>query len=461
MSTAPILTADPFPLPKVPKLRSSCEDCGSAKVRCDRSQPGCSRCAALGLTCVYGISRKFGKPPRKRPGAQPDINDSFSYKKRATWTAKRFKASTTMESEPFQGDNNPVQLRSSDSVTTILSRPSKDVGSAESCDSHSTISAVESQSTNKATQLNPLGQLTDFLPLSSSFNPTPSIYEYNQPGSTFVTPLLLGEWPQFDDWEPSLQLPSVLENSGLCGGLSASKIAPTSNLNASSDSPDSHSCPRGSYELFRDLICPSPLLHAPESNSDTVSARLDLVLHFNRNAIDRLSRLLRCPCAKSGHRVMVHASIVSRILIWYQQAAGLAGSSLWGVGPSGFAAASPSCGISSPSPLPSGAVANNITACPPSLAQFTGFAVAQVPVSMGTFNIEDQNLQAAFRNQLVLSELKMTANLIDLFICQGAAEFPANGVTSLYSHLGVWLQGEHSRTVGLLKARLNALNETM
>jgi hypothetical protein len=47
----------------------------------------------------------------------------------------------------------------------------------------------------------------------------------------------------------------------------------------------------------------------------------------------------------------------------------------------------------------------NDTASPSTLVQSTGFAVAQVPVSMGTFNIEDENVQDAFRNQLVLSEL--------------------------------------------------------
>ena len=45
-------------------------------------------------------------------------------------------------------------------------------------------------------------------------------------------------------------------------------------------SKDSHSCPRESYEIFRDLICPSPFLHAPESNSSTVVAPLDEVLQF-------------------------------------------------------------------------------------------------------------------------------------------------------------------------------------
>jgi len=95
------------------------------------------------------------------------------------------------------------------------------------------------------------------------------------------------------------------------------------------------------------------------------------------------------------------------------------------------------------------------------LVQSTGFAVAQVPVSLGTFNIEDQNLQAAIRNQLVLSELKNIANLIERFKFQDYGESSDQGVASLYSHLGVWLQSEHSKTVRILRARLNELNRTL
>jgi hypothetical protein len=418
MSATPTLIVDPTPTPKVPKLRSSCEHCGNAKVRCDRGQPGCSRCIALGLTCVYGISRKFGKPPRKRPGAHLDITNSFPYKKRATWTAGSCENHTTMGFERSPGVNEPAHLSFADSVT-------------------------------------------DILPVSSSTNPTSDIYQLNQLGSPFIAPLSFGEWPQLDTWDTRLEFPSLSNGSGLESQLSASTLEPASNLNASIDSPDSHSCPRGSYELFRDLICPGPFLHAPEANSDTVSAQLDQVLHFNRDAIDRLSRLLKCPCAKSGHRVMVHASIVSRILIWYQQAAGWTGSSSAGALPYALAASSPSGSVSSSSSPPSRSTANADTAISPMLAQSTGFAVAQVPVSMGTFNIEDQNLQAAIRSQLVLSELKKTATLIDLFTSQGSGESSDYGVTGLYSYLGVWLQSEHSRTVRILRARLSALNKTL
>jgi len=72
--TTDTTTSTPASLPPPPhatgrrtvKLRSSCDACGAAKVRCNKAQPRCSRCDASGQACVYGLSRKFGKPPRRK-----------------------------------------------------------------------------------------------------------------------------------------------------------------------------------------------------------------------------------------------------------------------------------------------------------------------------------------------------------------------------------------------------------
>jgi hypothetical protein len=393
MPESSMAATPPRPGSKAPKLRSSCDCCGTAKVKCDHSHPECGRCATLSLTCVYGLSRKFGKPPRKRPGVNLDA---------------------------------PTEKRICTSWTT------------DSRDNHTITGFGEPQIVNECLPAN----FPDFdiFPFSYGKN------EQNQLTSALYPSLPLEGWLPLDNFETGLEIPSI------------SALNPASTVGTSSNSHESHSCPRESYEIFRDLICPSPFLHAPESNSVTVSAQLDQVLHFNRNAIDRLGRLLKCPCAKSGHRAMVHASIVSRLLIWYQQAAGWTGSSSWGARPSTIA--EPSCRVSS-SASPMQQDTGTSTTISPSLVQATGFAVEHVPVSMGSFSIEDQNVQAVFRNQLVLCELKKTAKLIDIFISQDSGESTASGLAGLYSHLGAWLRSEHSRTVRILRSRLSALNEKL
>lgn len=418
MRASPGTNPAPFPRPNVPKLRSSCDGCGTAKVKCNRGQPGCARCVALGQTCVYGRSRKSGKPARKRPGAWFDGSTSLSYENRATWTTD-----------------------SSDNHTPMgFGQPS------------------EPQITNEPAQLAFPDMATDILPMPSDMHTTMNMDAQNRAGSALLMPLSFDEWPQLDIFGTGLEIPCVPKASAPDVRLSASVFPPPVSFNTtstSSNSHKSHSCPRESYEILADLICPGPSLHAPAANADTVSAQLDHVLHFNRNAIDRLSRLLKCPCAVSGHRVMVHASIISRILIWYQQAAGWTGDSSWGSWTSASTDPSTCRNISPSSPLPAMAAGSGATSLL-TLTESTGFAVAQVPVSVGSFSVEDQNLQAAFRDQLVLNELKKAAKLIDLFTSQDSADACVSGVASLCSYLGAWLRSEHSKMVRVLRPRLGS-----
>ncbi|KAL3445795.1 hypothetical protein BJX65DRAFT_280922 [Aspergillus insuetus] len=46
------------------KFRTSCDACAASKVRCSKEQPRCVRCVQHDHKCVYGRSRRKGKPPR-------------------------------------------------------------------------------------------------------------------------------------------------------------------------------------------------------------------------------------------------------------------------------------------------------------------------------------------------------------------------------------------------------------
>lgn len=48
------------------EFRASCDPCAASKVRCTKEQHGCSRCVQHGLKCVYGRSRRKGKPPSNK-----------------------------------------------------------------------------------------------------------------------------------------------------------------------------------------------------------------------------------------------------------------------------------------------------------------------------------------------------------------------------------------------------------
>ncbi|KAI9374863.1 hypothetical protein BJX61DRAFT_532043 [Aspergillus egyptiacus] len=53
-------------LPKSVKVRSTCNACQQAKIRCSHERPSCKRCQKHNIECVYSISRRLGRPAKKR-----------------------------------------------------------------------------------------------------------------------------------------------------------------------------------------------------------------------------------------------------------------------------------------------------------------------------------------------------------------------------------------------------------
>lgn len=58
------------PLPKSVKVRSTCNACQQAKIRCSHEKPACRRCQKHNMDCVYSMSRRLGRPAKKRDGEQ-------------------------------------------------------------------------------------------------------------------------------------------------------------------------------------------------------------------------------------------------------------------------------------------------------------------------------------------------------------------------------------------------------
>ncbi|OTB11692.1 hypothetical protein K445DRAFT_211260 [Daldinia sp. EC12] len=385
-----------------PKVRSSCDSCGSAKVRCDRSRPKCRRCVGLGIDCVYSVSRKLGRIPRR--GLFTGINSEASVEtSRQTQTLRLDSNSESSANVAFE-ESRRVQ---SSEVQPSFSRPG--------CETSLSGSNIDSSSSNT--------------------------YGHDQLGLGLFDPLSMDQWPQFNFLDVGIRTTSSPKDATV-----------EVQTHGVQDSRGPHSCARESYEIFADLICPAPDLHAPNTNSDTVTARLDQVLHFNRKAIERLSGLLECSCAKSGHRVMVHASIISRILIWYQQAAGWPCNTSPETPPAGAlnttGDTSPSAPSSSEQDEAAGTRSSNLRILP----RTTGFVVTDVPATLGTFSIEDQKMQAVIRNHLVLSELVRMSALIDLFSSHSSGESSVAGPGSLYTYIAAWLRNEYNSTIRDLKA---------
>jgi hypothetical protein len=53
-------------LPKSVKVRSTCNACQQAKIRCSHEKPSCRRCRKHKIECIYSVSRRLGRPAKKK-----------------------------------------------------------------------------------------------------------------------------------------------------------------------------------------------------------------------------------------------------------------------------------------------------------------------------------------------------------------------------------------------------------
>lgn len=347
--------------PQTERLRSSCNACGTAKVKCDRGQPQCRRCAAMNLICVYGASRKTGKPPRKRLAYGKCTPTAMLTEKNDTPGTRTLRP----KSPDYLGPPSSVQL--SDLIMT--DSPMPPAITFDGIDDHNSL------------------ETPFFIPQCSSL----SRENWDDLGLDL-------------NLSPAASAVSAPEpNQGFCPA--------TPSVSAK------HDCPQESHEVFNDLTAAPSLSRV---NADTILSQLDQVLQANRTAIDRLTGLLECSCPRPPYLVMLQSSIISRILGLYQQAAGCAHTV-----PSGPAAPAPTTSMGNSPPSSSSTPASATTLSTSNAKTYTsGISdeVTQLPFSLGKFNIEEPCVQLAFKNLLIGNELKRAGSLIDLFASQSPAD---------------------------------------
>ncbi|KFY00079.1 hypothetical protein O988_03521 [Pseudogymnoascus sp. VKM F-3808] len=56
-----------------PKLRSSCDSCQDAKVKCSQTKPSCNRCLQHGIKCLYSPLKRIGRPPKLAAAAAAKV----------------------------------------------------------------------------------------------------------------------------------------------------------------------------------------------------------------------------------------------------------------------------------------------------------------------------------------------------------------------------------------------------
>ena len=410
------------------KLRSSCDRCGAAKLRCDRSQPECTRCLSVGITCVYGVSRKAGKPPRNRDRLDDKSGDGTG-------------GSAGNGLLPSSGSGSSL-----DSVCTTW-------GKMDGYH-HSLMPSVHVSDAfrDNAIDLS--------LPALSSLE-----FDDDLSANHETDPI------------SSLGSPELEHYSTPAEQTQASRIAVEESMYFSSEfmlpiGGKDHNCFREAHEILGglSLLNPNTASSVSRSVADLTSAisgttncvPLDHILRLNRESSEQLGYLLACSCARYPHLALLYASIISRIMIWYEQAASGSPTASWS--PDVAVADTVLCHLSPPGyitgSLSSWSSSTGSTGTP-TLTEPTAIAVTPTHMTMGSFDIDNKQVQTALRTQLLLGEIRRMSHLIQLFASRSSGdidEFTFSGVDSLYKSLSSWLRIEHLRITDIIQSKLKEVN---
>lgn len=426
---------------KPPKVRTSCDSCATAKVRCSKERPRCERCIECNFSCVYGLSMKHGKGSKKRrhPAYQP-VTDGFQ--------------STPVSSEQKYDDD----------IQQSFSELLEDIGSTANVSSTqpwpSTIDVTMKNTTMRSTPPATASLVFDdslwahaiahgHAGTNSTGTMSPTIHG---PASVYLESLddtLFSlsntDWSHFINSESS--------NSMSSPSRSASPAAPNRNAplhlpQISNDSSGTHDCYMIASSTLAILHVSSRPMPSDSGNeaistlSSNATARvpmqdaqhLDEVLQCTRQAMGNVLHLLRCSCASDPQMAMLHASIIIRILFWHQLAAGVK--------------------ISNSLPLPSwdGSpimdpfVETETTASRShrSSCSTSTVSVSSEPIKIGNY-IPDLEDQEPMRRLFLLISLKKLGRLMEIFSQVGD---PVDvGTGHIRGMLASWLNSELSQTI--------------
>ena len=427
-----------------PKIRTSCDSCATAKVRCSKERPRCERCIECNFSCVYGLSMKHGKGSKKRqhPAYQPATDG--------------FQSTCACSGQKYDDD---LQQSFSDllediggtaNVSSTQPWPSSIDATINSTTMHSTPPATASLAFDDQLWSNAIANGNAGTSSTGTISPT-----IHGPASTYFESLE-DTLSSLSNTDLSQLINSEPSNSRTSPSSSASPVPTDRNLplvlpQLSNDSSGTHDC----YVVANSTLAILHVSSQPMSNdsgngavytlSSNANPRVrmqdtqnwDEVLRCTREAIGNVLYLLRCSCARDPQMAMLHASIIIRILFWYQLAAGVRVSTSLPL-PSwdGSSIMNPSAETETRA----GRSHRSSCSTPPAF-------VALEPIKIGNY-VPDLEDQEPMRRLFLLMSLKKLGRLIEIFAQVG--DPVSVGPGHIGGMLASWLSSELSQTIKLV-----------
>lgn len=425
-----------------PKLRASCDACAASKVRCNKEHPICGRCSMNGSPCIYGVSRKHGKPGRQRKWnrdgtpfvkatKQPSSNGKFS-KFRIRPNPTPHSPQPLLEIPP----ETTSALSSTWSPTPSLPKtPAYEFGmTPEPFTEPGDMTYMESISFPNAhfesemmPTFPPEKNLRESLVKKGPIHlDVPDVQPFdNFGGGNSGTPMT---YPyQETPFDPYLMMSACSDSSP-----QSIKIPSTSSFNpvrASTSMPTTHSCYTSAYSTLESLrILDSNTAQAhPSAETQSFESTLSVI----RLAVQSISQGLSCSCASDPHLVLLYGSILTRLLTWCQNTA--AGNIVTPTTKTGYANSE----INSPASSGRSSVLSSAVSEPE-----RAFSIGSQPLQFNLYQYTEVE-RANHRRQAVLAEIKSCKQLVDAFASWRGTE----QADILYEFLGTWLNGRFLETI--------------
>jgi hypothetical protein len=276
------------------RLRQACDACTAAKVKCDKGRPACQRCLDGDELCQYSPSRRHGKRirrVRKSPheSPPPTATTESGHQQLRPQTAGAEYCITPQSTDSFAWD-------SIDPLTTVA-------GGIPAFPMENELDSFIN------------GSSSDLLMWTNFDNPNYLAQSY--PDSSINLPTSSTERESLKD--------DVMSIDTTCG------------QNIRHDTEHALECESRALAVLRSLQY-SPTLCSPErresfsgpSSKATVSSSLqelaysvdsmDTLLATNKAALSELTQMLECRCAEKSHVALLHLTILSKIVFWYNVA---------------------------------------------------------------------------------------------------------------------------------------------
>jgi hypothetical protein len=259
------------------------------------------------------------------------------------------------------------------------------------------------------------------------------------------------------DFDPTL-LASLSDSWLGFGTRDNSNDTATALLNQSET--DRNNPPPPPIDFIWDRIYQEPIellqgltVHRTILSPKTVLIEMSRVLEANKAALQCVSTFLKKDSARHmPHLTMLYANVIARVLMWYQDAAGF-----------GDLFKSRNRDSSNAEPMTTGDITppSDTTRGPTASYKTTCFEIQAQSFTVGSFNVDEPCMQLAFRNQLLCHEVRKAGPVIDELAALAVDQRVAKSDRAMYSALGLWLKGEHEKTLTVFKDAIRHMNEKM